>query len=106
MISKYYDELGYNFFPSLSLSPSRLSTMSSRNRPPTTDYQGYPQSRPGVDLPRYNDVTGPEQLPPTSGDETDGEHRRLSTGDESDASSINEDLEVASITSSIEDQLT
>ena len=89
--------------------------MSSNGRGPnpTTSYQGYPQSRPGVDLPDYNDITPPlparRSVDPhadaASADEADGGHRRMSI-DESDASSIDENLEVASIASSIEDQLT
>ena len=89
--------------------------MSSNGRgpTPTASYQGYQHSRPGVDLPNYNDITPPlpsrRSVDPhasaPSGDETDGEHRRMSI-DESDASSIDENLEVASIASSIEDQLT
>ena len=86
--------------------------MSSNGRGPvpTANYQGYQHSRPGVELPNYNDITPPTRrsVDPhgaTSGDETDGDHRRMSI-DESDASSIDENLEVVSIASSIEDQLT
>ena len=86
---------------------------SGRGPTPTTSYQGYQHSRPGVELPNYNDIAPPlpsrRSVDPhadaTSGDETDGGHRRMSI-DESDASSIDENLEVASIASSIEDQLT
>lgn len=81
----------------------------------TADYQQYDQghhtspSRPhhGDEPPRYHDVTSQRTSgPQTDGDEIDGRHRRLSIDGESDTSSINEEYEIASITSSIEDQLT